>query len=203
MRFKVEHVFNRILSMDEKIYELIINSAKHPTGIAKIAEAIFNGKYKVHIIQRRVTWFEKEDDATFKIIDDVIIRRRLLSDDFINLIVMARDKFKNDSKNIKVETMLSNNKSLDVLNQNLVKLVEKRKELREQIKIDEARIVDAQIKNAEDTIEYTKNKCELYRAEVKDTIFSRLADMETSLYNIDFRNKVVKELADILYQPNN
>jgi hypothetical protein len=189
--------------MDENTYELIINSAKHPMGIAKIAEVIFNGKYKVHIIQRRVTWFEKEDDGTFKIIDDVIIRRKLSSDDFINLIVMARDKFKNNTKDINLEEMMSNHKSLDVLNKNLLELVEKRKELREQNKIDEARSVEAQIKNAEDTIKYTKDKIDLYRLEIKDTIFSRLTQMENNLYNIDFKNKVVKELADILYQPNN
>lgn len=189
--------------MDQQLYQLIINSAAQPTSIAKIAESVFNGQYKVHIIERKVTWYEKYADSTYNIIDDVVIRRRL-SSDIVNSIILARERFKKTKDSELTEDDIStNNDTMISLHASLTELMQKRKELREQNKIDEVRLIDSQIQNTEDTLQYISNKHELYRADKYDKIYSVLLDMENKLYDPGFKIKIVKELVDMLYQPNN
>ena len=43
----------------------------------------------------------------------------------------------------------------------------------------------------------------MHRSEIRDNKLSELTELENKLYNYNFKNKVIKELEDIYYQPYN
>ena len=191
--------------MDQELYEYIIGGAfgdASPHIAAKIAEHVFKKQYVVHKNGKNNVWFEKDIDGTLKRIDDVIIRRRL-SSDVADAIALARMRFKNDPQYNKMGAFISNNKSLDSLNLTLKELSEKRNIIISMNKVNEAKLIDAQIVDTESAIEFLRNKQNLERADVKDKVFSGFTQLENKLYNYNFKNQVIKELEDIYYQPYN
>ena len=190
--------------MDQALYEYITESSggASPHIAAKIAEFVFKKQYVVHKVGRNNEWFEKNADGTLNRIDDVIIRRRLSSDVAV-VVSQARERFKNDPEYNKMDAFASNNKSLNALDLTLKQLSEKRSNLIGMNKIDEVKIVNNKIAETESAIEFLRHKQNLQRADVKDTVFSGLVQLENKLYNYNFKNQVIKELEDIYYQPYN
>jgi P4 family phage/plasmid primase-like protien len=192
--------YQGILEKDTVSFVLHSMAPTH-NHVARLMRRMFNDTYRASVNTRSTDWFEfNEDMHLWKRINQGMALRNKMSLEVANMITLARDRFKNSPEYNKMEMMVSNNKSLEVLNQTLVELVEKRKQLREQNKIDEGRIVDAQIKNAEDTIKYTTDKQELYRAEVRDKKFSELTELENKLYNCGFKDSVMKECIGLFYE---
>lgn len=191
--------------MDQSLYKFILdNVGPSSFSVAKLAECVFNNKYVVHIIGRTATWFEREDDGTFKRIDSVVIRNRL-SNEFPDIIRQARDQFKHKimPEYAKMEAIEEDSKSINALKLTLTQLVEKRHNLREINKIDDARVIEQQIKDTESGIEYLTNKQNLQRSDINDRKYSDLVNIEDKLYNLKFKNNVIKDLEDILYEPHN
>ncbi len=192
--------------MDQILYKYIneYQGVVSPHIAAKITELIFKNQYVVHKLGKNSIWFEKNADGTLNRIDDVIIRRRL-SSDVTNIISQARDNFKKGgfSKLNKVETSTSVNRVIESLNISLQELFEKRNSLRFANKIDDLRTIDTQIKDIERNIELIRQKEDMHRSEIGDKTLSGLTELENKLYNYNFKNKVIKELEDIYYQPYN
>ena len=69
--------------------------------------------------------------------------------------------------------------------------------------IDEAKYIHSQIIDTESAIKFLTNKQQLKRSDIIDKKFSGLVQLETKLYNYNFKNQVIKELEDIYYQPYN
>jgi P4 family phage/plasmid primase-like protien len=192
--------YQNIIEKDTVSFVLHSMAPTH-NHVARLMRRMFNDTYRASVNTRSTDWFEfNEDMHLWKRINQGMALRNKMSLEVANMITLARDRFKNSPEYNKMEMMASNNKSLEVLNQTLVELVEKRKQLREQNKIDEGRIVEAQIKNAEDTIKYTTDKQELYRAEVRDKKFSELTELENKLYNCGFKDSVMKECIGLFYE---
>ena len=169
--------------------------------VARLMKRMFNDTYRAAVNTRSTDWFEfNEDLHLWKKINQAIPLRNKMSLEVADIISHARERFKKDPEYNKMEAMSANNKTLEALNVSLTELVEKRKQLREQNKIDEVRVVDAQIKNTEDTLQYTTNKQELYRAEIKDKKFTELTDLENKLYNCGFKDSVIKECIGLFYE---
>jgi len=181
------------MEIQEEIYDYIISNAGASELIAaRIFHHTYENKYRIHVIGHRKVWFEVNTDNTLSEIEDIVLRNKL-STDIADLVMMARKKFKNDEKYNKID-FISINKSLESLNLILTESINKRKELRELNKIDEGREIDSKIKDTESAIHFIKRKLELQRADNMDKIFSGLIQLESSLYNSTFKNKVIKEL---------
>jgi hypothetical protein len=192
--------------MDQSLYEFILqNVAPSSFSVAKLAEHVFNKKYIVHIIGRSPYWFEREENGTLKRIDNVVIRNRL-SNDFPDIIRKVREEFRkdlhNNSEYAKMEAIANNSQSIEALKLTLVSLAEKRRALREINRIDESREIDQQIKDTEAGIEYLTTKQNLQRSDIKDRKYAELVNIEDKLYNRNFKNDVIKDLEDILYEPH-
>lgn len=169
--------------------------------VARLMRRMFNDTYRAAVNTRSTDWFEfNEQLHLWKKINQGMALRNHMSGSVADIISHARERFKKDPEYNKMEAMSANNKTLEALNVSLTELSEKRKQLREQNKIDEVRLVDAQIKNTEDTIQYTTNKQDLYRAEIKDKRFSELTELENKLYNCGFKDSVMKECIGLFYE---
>jgi hypothetical protein len=187
--------------MDQALYDFVLNEiGPSSASVAKLAARIFDKKYLVHIIGRKRQWFEREPGNKFKPIVDIIIRNRL-TNELPDIIRSVREQFKNDPEYTKIDDMCYS-QSLDAIKLTLVSLIEKRRALREINKIDESREIDQQIKDTEAGIEYLTTKQNLQRSDIKDRKYSVLVNIEDKLYNRSFKNDVIKDLEDILYEPH-
>jgi hypothetical protein len=81
----------------------------------------------------------------------------------------------------------------------MLSLIEKKKNLQELNRVDEIKNVEVQIREAESSIDMITKKQDLQRADVRDRVFSQLADVEMKLYNSTFKNGVMKELIGFFY----
>jgi len=188
--------------MDQDLYDFVVNYiAPNSASVAKLAARIFDKKYVVHIIGRKRYWFERESGNKFKPIVDIIIRNRL-TNELPDIIRSVREQFKNDPEYTKMEAIANNSQSIEALKLTLASLAEKRKSLREINKIDESREIDQKIKDAEAGIEYLTTQQNLQRSDIKDRKYSVLVNIEDKLYNRSFKNDVIKDLEDILYEPH-
>ena len=126
--------------------------------------------------------------------------RNKISMEVADVIADARSRFRRDPEYNKMEAVANNNKSIEALTLTLKQLVEKRSNLKDLNKIDDAREIDSQIRDTESSIELITKKQELQRADVKDKKFSELTELENKLYNSGFKDSVMKECIGLFYE---
>jgi P4 family phage/plasmid primase-like protien len=200
-------VFREILEQDVADYILHFTAPTH-NHVARIMKRVYQDNYAASVNSRHTEWYEFNTLAhKWKKINQGIELRNKISSrgsglEVTDLIQAARQRFKNGPEYTKMEAIANNNKSLEALTQTLALLVEKRKELRDFNKIDDARIIDDQIKEAENNIELITRKQELNRAEVRDKKFAELTELEMKLYNSGFKDSVMKECIGLFYEEN-
>jgi hypothetical protein len=156
----------------------------------------------MHIIGKKHTWFSVDTENHLSPIDDIIIKKRI-SLDIADMVMEARNRFKRDPEYNKMETLVTNNKSLETLNMNLMQLLNKRTDFRKSNQIDEAREIDLEIRQVESDIEQISKRQELMCADAKDKKFAELTDLEMKLYNNGFKDGVIKALGELFYAPIN
>ena len=167
-------------------------------GVAQFVRNLFKDQYKCNLVKKSPVWFEKQVDESWKKIDDIVIYKRL-STDVVNALDDVRLNFKMNPEYTQMESIASNNKSLDTLNNVLKSFIEKKNTLRDANRIDEAREVEGQIRDAENSIELIIKKQELQRAGARDRVFSDLVEVEKKLCNSPFKIGVMKELVSLFY----
>jgi len=199
--------FREILEQDITDYILHFTSPTH-THVARIMKRIYQDNYAASVNSRHTDWFEfKATSHKWKKINQGIeLKNRISSHgsglEVTDLIVKAREKFKNTSDFAKMEAVQSNNRSIDALKQVLSGLVEKRNSLRDLNKIDDMRPIEEQMKQAEANIELITQKNASHSAEVRNKKFSELTGLEEKLYNSGFKDSVMKECVGLFYEEN-
>ena len=179
--------------MDQSLYDFVIKEiGPNSRSVAKIAAHIFDKKYVFHIFGKRKYWFEREAGNNLNTIPDIIIRNRL-TNELPDIIRNVMEKFKADPEYIKIEAMFNTIQTIDAMQFTLTNLVEKRKGLRE---------IDQQIKDIETAIEYLTAKLNIQRSDIKSCKYAELVYIEDKLYNRYFKNEIMKDLEDILYEPH-
>jgi len=192
--------YMKIIEKDLVSYVLHCISPTH-NHVARLMKRMFQDTYRAAINNRSTDWFEFNADLhLWKRINQGMSLRNKISLDVADMIMLARERFKHDPEYNKMEAIATNNNSLSALNASLTELIEKRKALREQNKIDEGRELDSQIKDAESAIDFITKKQELQRADVKDKKFSELTELENRLYNCGFKDSVMKECIGLFYE---
>ena len=192
--------YMKIIEKDLVSYVLHCISPTH-NHVARLMKRMFQDTYRAAINNRSTDWFEFNSDLhLWKRINQGMSLRNKISLDVADMIMLARERFKHDPEYNKMEAIATNNNSLSALNASLTELIEKRKSLREQNKIDEGRELDSQIKDAESAIDFITKKQELQRADVKDKKFSELTELENRLYNCGFKDSVMKECIGLFYE---
>jgi P4 family phage/plasmid primase-like protien len=192
--------YKQIIEKDLVSYVLHSIAPTH-NHVARLMKRMFQDTYRAAVNNRSTDWFEFNADLhLWKRINQGMSLRNKISLDVADMITLARERFKHDPEYNKMEAIATNNNSLSALNASLTELIEKRKGLRDQNKIDEGREVDAQIKDAESAIEFITKKQELQRADVKDKKFSELTELETKMYNCGFKDSVMKECIGLFYE---
>lgn len=174
-------------------------------AVAEFVHMLFKDEYKCNSVKKSYVWFHKEEDGSWKQINEILIRNRL-STDVVNGICIVRNNIKNNkasSEFTRMESIASASKSLEALHVVLRGLIEKKKMFRDLNKIDDTREVDVQIREAESSIEMITKKIDLQRGDIRDRMFSELADVEMKLYNSTFKNGVMKELIGFFYVDEN
>ena len=199
--------FREILEQDVSEYILHCTVPTH-NHVARIMKRIYQDNYAASVSVRHTDWYEYNANMHKwkKINQGIELRNKISSKggglEVTDLIHSARQRFKNGPEYVKMEQIANNNKSLEALNDTMKTLLEKRNGLREVNKIDDARDVDLQIKQAEEAIELITRKQELNRAEVRDKKFSELTELEMKLYNNGFKESVMKECVGLFYEEN-
>jgi len=199
--------FREILEQDVAEYILHCTVPTH-NHVARIMKRIYQDNYAASVSVRHTDWYEYNSNMHKwkKINQGIELRNKISSKggglEVTDLIHSARQRFKNGPEYAKMEQMQNNNKSLEALNETTKTLLEKRNGLREANKIDDARDIDIQIKQAEEAIELITRKQELNRAEVRDKKFSELTELEMKLYNNGFKESVMKECVGLFYEEN-
>ena len=192
--------YKQIIEKDLVSYVLHSIAPTH-NHVARLMKRMFQDTYRAAVNNRSTDWFEFNADLhLWKRINQGMSLRNKISLDVADMITLARERFKHDPEYNKMEAIAINNNSLSALNASLTELIEKRKALRDQNKIDEGREVDAQIKDAESAIDFITKKQELQRADVKDKKFSELTELETKMYNCGFKDSVMKECIGLFYE---
>ena len=179
--------------MDQTLYDFIINEiGPNSRSVAKIAAHIFDKKYVFHIFGKRKYLFEREAGNNLNTIPDIIIRNRL-TNELPDIIRNVMEKFKADPEYIKIEAMFNTIQTIDAMHFTLTNLSEKRKDLRE---------IDQQIKETETSIEFLTAKLNIQRSDIKSCKYAELVYIEDKLYKCYFKNEIMKDLEDILYEPH-
>jgi hypothetical protein len=184
--------------MTEDLLKELYNIAPDNYNTAKFVHTLFKDEYKCHVFGKSYIWFQKEVDGTWKKIESIVIRNRL-STDVVTAINKLRSNFKNSPEYTRIESIASNNKSLETLNINLKKLMDTNQLVRDAFLIDEAREIQTQIRDTEISINLITMKQDLQRADFRDKIFARISETESKLYNTTFKDGVMKELAGFFY----
>jgi P4 family phage/plasmid primase-like protien len=197
--------FREILEQDVADYILHFTSPTH-THVARIMKKIYQDNYAASVSSRSTEWYEfNESTHKWKKINQGIELKNKISSrgsgiEVADLIAKARERFMKTPEYLKMEAIVNNNHSIEVLTGTMSSLVEKRNSLRDMNKIDESRSLDQQIKDAQDNIELIRQKSELGRAEVRDQKFKDLASLEKNLYNSGFKESVMKECVGLFYE---
>ena len=166
-------------------------------GVAEFVHKLFKDEYKCKIVKKSYVWFHKQEDGSWKKINEILVRNRL-STDVVNRIALHRQKFINTRK-IQLDAIVSYSKSLEPYELLLGELNEKKKMLIDQNKIEEIRSVETQIREIECTIDIITKKRKLQDDCVRDRVFTDYAEAEGKLYNSTFKNGVMKELTGFFY----
>ena len=199
--------FRDILEQDVAEYILHCTAPTH-NHVARIMKRIYQDNYAASVNTRHTDWYEYNANLHKwkKINQGIELRNKISSKgsglEVTDLIQSARQRFKNSPEYAKMEQIASNNKSLEVLNEAMKELVDKRNSLRDMNKIDDAREIDLQIRDTECNINNITRKQELNRAEVRDKKFSELTELEMKLYNSGFKDSVMKECVGLFYEEN-
>ena len=192
--------YKQIIEKDLVSYVLHCISPTH-NHVARLMKRMFQDTYRAAVNNRSTDWFEFNADLhLWKRINQGMSLRNKISLDVADMIMLARERFKHDPEYNKMEAIATNNKSLEALNLTLTQLIDKRKGLREQNKIDEGREIESQIKDTESALDFITKKQELQRADVKDKKFSELTELETKMYNCGFKDSVMKECIGLFYE---
>jgi P4 family phage/plasmid primase-like protien len=192
--------FKAILERDLVSFVLHSMAPTH-NHVARLMKRMFQDTYRAAVNTRSTDWFEFSSQLhLWKRINQGMALRNHMSVSVADIIAKARDRFKHDPEYNKIEAFASNNKSLEALNITLAQLVDKKRGLHDNNKIDESKQVDAQISDTQAAIEYLTNKQNLQRADVKDKKFSELTELETKLYNCGFKDSVMKECIGLFYE---
>lgn len=197
--------FKEIIERDVVNYILHYTSPTH-NHVARLMKRMFQDNYAASINSRSTEWFEFNPDAhRWKKINQGVALRNKISGgghglEVTDMIAAARQRFKNSPEYTRMESIASNNKSLEALNQVLKTLIDKKNNLRDSNRIDEAREVEGQIRDAENSIDLITKKQELQRADVRDKKFAELADLEGKLHNCGFKDSVMKECVGLFYE---
>jgi len=176
-------------------------SSIRPThyGVAQFVHKLFKEQYKCNLVKKSPVWFEKQADGAWKKIDDIVIYKRLSTDVF-DAVADVRVNFKTNPEFTEIQSIASNNKSLEALNHVLKALIEKKNAFRDANQVDEAREVEGQIRDAENSIELITKRQELHKADARDRVFSELVEVENKLCNSPFKIGVMKELIGFFYE---
>ena len=194
--------FRDILEKDTINYVLHYVTPTH-NHVARLMKRMFQDNYAAAINSRSTEWFEFEiSKHMWKKINQGVALRNKISLEVADMVMEARNRFKRDPEYNKMESLANNNKSIEALNMTLKTLVEKRSNLKDINKIDDAREVDAQIRDTESAIDLISKKQELQRADVKDKKFAELTELEMKLYNSGFKDSVMKECIGLFYEEN-
>lgn len=186
--------------MNQSLYERVVNDTiPNSASVAKLAAHIFYNKYVFRKIGKKMGWFERESDNKFKPIVDLVIRNRL-TNELTNIIRNAREQLQIDRNYPNTEEVCS--LSLISIQEKLNNLVEKRKTLRKLNKIDESLEIDKEINETETIINYMTVYQDRERYDIKDKKYAELLNAEKKLYNRTFKNHVMKDLEEILYEPH-
>jgi len=184
--------------MTDNLLNELNNIAPDNYNTAKFVHTLFKDEYKCHVFGKSYVWFQKENDGTWKKIEGIVIRNRL-STDVVSAINKLRTNFKNSQEYRRMESIASNNNSLEALNKVLKTFVEKKKTLRDANRIDDAREIENKIRDTEISIDLITKKQDLQRADFRDRIFANLSEIQNKLYNTRFKDGVMKELAGFFY----
>jgi P4 family phage/plasmid primase-like protien len=194
--------FRDIIEKDIVNYVLHYVTPTH-NHVARLMKRMFQDNYAASINSRSTEWFEFDPDRhLWKKINQGVALRNKISIEVADIVMEARNRFKRDPEYNKMELLATNNKSIEALNMTLKALVEKRIGLKEVNKIDDAREVDAQIRDTEAALDLITKKQELQRADVKDKKFAELTELEMKLYNSGFKDSVMKECIGLFYEEN-
>jgi len=194
--------YRDILEKDLINYVLHYVSPTH-NHVARLMKRMFQDNYVASLGGRSTEWFEFDPDRhMWKKINQGVALRNMISLEVADMVMEARNRFKRDPEYNKMETLATNNKSLEALTMTLNQLVQKRVACREINKIDEAREVDLEIRQVESDIEQISKRQELMRADVKDKKFAELTELEMKLYNSGFKDSVMKECIGLFYEEN-
>lgn len=197
--------FKEIIERDVINYILHYTLPTH-NHVARLMKRMFQDNYAASINSRSTEWYEFiQASHRWKRINQGVALRNKISGgghgvEVTDMIAAARGRFKNSPEYTRMESIASNNKSLEALNGVLKGLVEKKNELRDVNKIDDAREIEKQIRDTENSIDLISKKQELQRADVRDRKFAELADLEGKLHNCGFKDAVMKECVGLFYE---
>jgi len=197
--------FKEIIERDIVNYILHYTSPTH-NHVARLMKRMFQDNYAASINSRSTEWFEfLADHHRWKKINQGIALRNKISGggqtvEVTDMIAQARQRFKNSPEYTRMESIASNNKSLEALNHVLKTFVEKKNTLRDANRIDDAREIENQIRDTEISIDLITKKQDLQRADVRDRKFAELADLEGKLHNCGFKDAVMKECVGLFYE---
>jgi len=184
--------------MAEDLLKGLYDIAPDNYSTAKFVHTLFKDEYKCHVFGKSYVWFQKENNGTWKKIESIVIRNRL-STDVVSAIIRLRANYKHSAEYTRMESIASNNNSLEALNQVLKTLINKKNELRDTNCIDDAVNIENEIRHTEFSIDLIARKQELQRADLRDRKFAELAEVEDKLYTTRFKDGVMKELAGFFY----
>ena len=199
--------FRKILEEDVADYILHSTAPTH-NHVARIMKRIYQDNYAASVNSRHTDWYEFNSSMHKwkKINQGIELRNKISSKgsglEVTDLIQSARQRFKGGAEYAKIEQFGSNSKSIEALNATLKDLVDRRAVLRDMNKIDDARELDQQIKEAESSIELITRRQEMTRADVRDKKFAELTELEMKLYNSGFKDSVMKECIGLFYEEN-
>jgi len=192
--------FKEILEKDLVSFVLHSMAPTH-NHVARLMKRMFQDTFRASVNTRSTDWFEFAKDLhLWKRINQAIPLRNLMSNEVADVIRKAREQFKSDPEYAKMESIANNSQSIEALKLTLANLADKRRNLREINKIDDAREIEQQIKDTESGIEYLTNKQNLQRSDVKDRKYSELVNLEDKLYNCGFKESVMKECVGLFYE---
>ena len=197
--------YREIIERDVASYILHFTCPTH-NHVARLMKRVYQDNYAASVSTRHTEWFEYNTNLhKWKKINQGIELKNKISArgngfEIADLINSARQQFKNSPEYAKIEAMANNNSNIEVLDQLLKDLLEKKTLLRDQNKIDDMRKVDDQIKETERNIHLIRQKQDMMRSEVRDKKFAELTELELKLYNSGFKDSVMKECVGLFYE---
>jgi len=197
--------FREIIERDIANYILHFTSPTH-NHVARLMKRVYQDNYAASVSSRYTEWYEynNRNHRWKKINQGIELKNKISAQgsgfEIADLINSARQKFMKSEGYAKLETIANNDANIKALSERLKELIEARRNLREQNKIDEARGVDVDIKRTEEAIDLIQKKQEMNRSEVRDKKFAELLDLEQKLYNSGFKDSVMKECIGLFYE---